>query len=77
MQKGYFESYTYDTPEKEKLNLWERFLLDNRFYFTLKYAVIVFKTRKEAGEFERSIKNQKSRKYIENLIREENSKDPR
>jgi len=48
MQKGYFESYTYDTPEKEKLNLWERFLLDNRFYFTLKYAVIVFKTRKEA-----------------------------
>jgi 1-acyl-sn-glycerol-3-phosphate acyltransferase len=48
MQKSYFESFTYDTPDKGKLNLWERFILNNRFYFTLKYAQIVFSSRKEA-----------------------------
>lgn len=47
-QRGYFDSFSYDTPVKEHLNLWERFCLDNRLYFIFKYAVIVFRTRKEA-----------------------------
>ncbi len=47
-QRGYFDTFTYDTPVKEHLNLWERFRLDNRLYFIFKYAVIVFRTRKEA-----------------------------
>lgn len=46
--KGYFESYTYDTPEKKKLNLLEKFRLNNLLYFIYKYAIIVFKTRKQA-----------------------------
>ena len=45
MHKGYFESFTYDTPEKNNLNLWERFLLNNRLYFMLSYANIVLKSR--------------------------------
>lgn len=48
MQKGYFESFTYDTPVKEKLNLRERFRLNNRLYFIYKYAGVVLKTRKQA-----------------------------
>ena len=48
MQRGYFGSDSYDTPVKEKLNLWERFRLNNRWYFTFKYAVTVFRTRKAA-----------------------------
>jgi len=48
MKKGYFDSYSYDTPVKERLNLIERFRLNNRLYFTYKYAVIVFRTRKQA-----------------------------
>jgi len=54
MQKGHFESNTYDTPDRRSLNLWERFLLNNRIYFTLKYAHIVLRTRKEAimGEYD-------------------------
>ena len=48
MMKGYFESYTYDTPEKEKLNLLEKFRLNNLLYFIYKYAIIVFRTRKQA-----------------------------
>jgi 1-acyl-sn-glycerol-3-phosphate acyltransferase len=48
MQKGYFESFTYDTPVRGHLSLWERFLLNNRLYFTLKYARIVLISRKEA-----------------------------
>jgi 1-acyl-sn-glycerol-3-phosphate acyltransferase len=48
MQKGYFDSNNYHTPEKEVLSLWEKILLDNRFYFTLKYANVVLRTRKEA-----------------------------
>jgi 1-acyl-sn-glycerol-3-phosphate acyltransferase len=48
MHKGYFESFTYDTPERKKLNLRERFLLNNRLYFTFKYAYVVLKTRGEA-----------------------------
>ncbi len=48
MQTGYFDSYSYDTPVKERLNLPERFKLNNRLYFTYKYAIIVFRTRKQA-----------------------------
>lgn len=46
--KGYFESVNYDTPVKDKLTLWERIIRNSRVYFTLKYANIVFKTRKIA-----------------------------
>ncbi len=45
MQKGYFESFTYNTPERNKLSLRERFRLNSRLYFTFKYAYIVLKTR--------------------------------
>lgn len=48
MKKGYFNSYSYDTPVKEKLSLAEKFKLNNRLYFIFKYAGIVFSTRKEA-----------------------------
>ncbi|MBK8881645.1 MAG: 1-acyl-sn-glycerol-3-phosphate acyltransferase [Bacteroidales bacterium] len=48
MQKGYFESDNYHTPENEHPSLWEKFLLNNRLYFTWKYIDIVFKTRKQA-----------------------------
>jgi len=48
MQKGYFGSYIYDTPVKGKRSLWDRMIHCNRLYFTIKYATIVLKTRKEA-----------------------------
>jgi 1-acyl-sn-glycerol-3-phosphate acyltransferase len=48
MQKGYFDSNIYHTPQKEKLSIIEKIRLDSRFYFTLKYAEIVLRTRKEA-----------------------------
>jgi 1-acyl-sn-glycerol-3-phosphate acyltransferase len=48
MNKGYFESDSYVTPQKERLTLWDRFLLNNRLYFTCKYIIIVFITRKQA-----------------------------
>jgi 1-acyl-sn-glycerol-3-phosphate acyltransferase len=48
MMKGYFDSYTYDTPEKKHLSLKEKMLLNNRLYFILKYAGVVLRTRKEA-----------------------------
>ena len=48
MQKGYFGSYYYDTPEKVHLSLKEKILLNNRFYFNLKYASVVLRSRKEA-----------------------------
>jgi len=48
MQKGYFDSQTYRTPVKGTPSIKERILLDNRLYFTLKYAAIVLRTRKEA-----------------------------
>jgi 1-acyl-sn-glycerol-3-phosphate acyltransferase len=48
MQTGYFDSYSYDTPVKERLNLIEWFRLNSRLYFTYKYAIIVFRTRKQA-----------------------------
>jgi 1-acyl-sn-glycerol-3-phosphate acyltransferase len=48
MGKGYFDSFTYHTPEKERLSFKEKILLNNRLYFTLKYAALVLRTRKEA-----------------------------
>ncbi len=48
MQKGYFSSYSYDTPLKEKRSISDRLFLNNRLYFTIKYAGIVLKTRRQA-----------------------------
>ncbi len=48
MHKGYFDSYTYHSPDKEHLSFKEKILLDSRLYFTLKYASVVLRTRKEA-----------------------------
>jgi 1-acyl-sn-glycerol-3-phosphate acyltransferase len=48
MFKSYFNSNTYHTEEKAKLSFSEKLLLDNRIYFTLKYASTVLRTRKEA-----------------------------
>jgi len=48
MPKGYFESGTYITPDGSRHNLVYRLFHYHRFYFTLKYAVIVFKTRRQA-----------------------------
>jgi 1-acyl-sn-glycerol-3-phosphate acyltransferase len=48
MQKGYFDSYSYHTPEKEHLTFKEKMLLNCRLYFGLKYAATVLRTRKEA-----------------------------
>jgi 1-acyl-sn-glycerol-3-phosphate acyltransferase len=48
MQKGYFDSYTYHTPEREHLSVKEKFFLNNRLYFILKYAGVVLRTREEA-----------------------------
>jgi len=47
MQKGYFNSDNYHTPEKHAYSFIEK-LRHNRMYFTLKYAGIVLRTRKEA-----------------------------
>lgn len=44
---GYFNSGTYHTPVKERLSPGD-WLKRNRLYFTIKYAFIVFKTRKQA-----------------------------
>jgi len=47
MQKGYFESGTYNTPGK-KLNLWQKLIFNNRLYFTYKFAIVVFRSRSQA-----------------------------
>ncbi len=48
MQKGYFDSTSYHSPEKKHLSFTEKILLDNRLYFIFKYGAIVLRTRKEA-----------------------------
>lgn len=48
MSKGYFESDSYHTPEKEKKSFFEKIRTDSRIYFTYKYARVVLRTRKEA-----------------------------
>jgi 1-acyl-sn-glycerol-3-phosphate acyltransferase len=47
MQKGYFNSDNYHTPEKPVYSFIEK-IRHNRLYFTLKYAAVVLRTRKEA-----------------------------
>ncbi|HLN20661.1 MAG TPA: lysophospholipid acyltransferase family protein [Bacteroidales bacterium] len=44
---GYFDSESYCTPSGRK-SLIDTILFKNRIYFTLKYAYIVLKTRKQA-----------------------------
>jgi 1-acyl-sn-glycerol-3-phosphate acyltransferase len=46
--EGYFESTSYHTPIKEKPSLIDKLLINSRIYFTLKYAAVVLRTRKEA-----------------------------
>jgi 1-acyl-sn-glycerol-3-phosphate acyltransferase len=46
--EGYFKSDIYITPAKKKLNLWEKFLQNNRIYFIYRYGKIVLTTRKQA-----------------------------
>jgi 1-acyl-sn-glycerol-3-phosphate acyltransferase len=48
MLKGYFDTYEYHTPEKEKYTLWDRMIHNSRMYFTVKYADIVLRTRTQA-----------------------------
>ncbi len=45
---GYFDSYSYNTPEAGEKSLFGRIIHCNRLYFTLKYAGVVLRTRKEA-----------------------------
>jgi 1-acyl-sn-glycerol-3-phosphate acyltransferase len=53
--KGYFDSYSYASPARSKRSLWDKIIHCNRLYFTIKYAGIVFRTRKEAirGTYDR------------------------
>jgi len=48
MQQGYFNSFTYNSPAKGEKSLWDRIIHCNRLYFTLKYAGVVLRTRKQA-----------------------------
>jgi 1-acyl-sn-glycerol-3-phosphate acyltransferase len=48
MPKGYFSSNTYNSPEKSHKSLWDKIIHCNRLYFTVKYAGVVFRTRREA-----------------------------
>jgi 1-acyl-sn-glycerol-3-phosphate acyltransferase len=48
MRKGYFEADTYNSPVRDEKSLWDRIIHCNRLYFTIKYAGIVLKTRKQA-----------------------------
>lgn len=48
LEAGYFGSDSYDTPVKQKFNLWQRLRLNNRLYFILKYAGVVLRTRRQA-----------------------------
>jgi 1-acyl-sn-glycerol-3-phosphate acyltransferase len=47
MNKVYFHSYEYYSPERKK-NFWTWLLSDNWFYFLLRYLGIVYKTRRQA-----------------------------
>ena len=48
MNYGYFDSYIYNTPSGRKKSLWDKIIHCNRLYFTLKYAEVVLKTRRQA-----------------------------
>jgi 1-acyl-sn-glycerol-3-phosphate acyltransferase len=45
--KGYFESGSYHTPVKEHPSFFDR-IRTNRIYFTLKYAIVVFRSKRQA-----------------------------
>jgi 1-acyl-sn-glycerol-3-phosphate acyltransferase len=46
--QGYFDSYSYTSPVKGERSLWDKIIHCNRIYFTIKYAGVVFRSRKEA-----------------------------
>jgi len=46
--RGYFDSDSYQTPDQNYRGLAGRILRNSRTWFTLKYATIVLRTRKEA-----------------------------
>jgi 1-acyl-sn-glycerol-3-phosphate acyltransferase len=46
--KGFFDADNYHTPQKAKLSFYDRLFLDSRIYFTIKYGLIVLRTRSEA-----------------------------
>lgn len=48
MQQGYFPSDSYQTPPITNPSIWDRMISNSRLYFTIKYAVIVLRTRKQA-----------------------------
>jgi len=48
MNYGYFDSYNYNSPSGGEKSLWEKIIHCNRLYFTLKYAVVVLRTRRQA-----------------------------
>jgi 1-acyl-sn-glycerol-3-phosphate acyltransferase len=48
MQKGYFESNTYDTPYEGRLSFRNRVLTHTQAFFTLNYINIVLKTARKA-----------------------------
>jgi len=48
MEKVFLVSDKYQTHRKDKLTFKDRLALDSRIYFTLKYARIVFSTRRQA-----------------------------
>jgi len=48
MQQKYFESSSYDTPEKGNLTLRDRLLIDSRLFFIYKYGQVVLRSRKQA-----------------------------
>lgn len=55
MNYGYFDSWSYDSPGKGRAGLCYRITHHNRLFFTLKYASVVLKTRREAikGNYDR------------------------
>ena len=48
MNYGYFNSFTYNSLDKGEKSLWDKIIHCNRLYFTVKYAGVVLKTRREA-----------------------------
>jgi 1-acyl-sn-glycerol-3-phosphate acyltransferase len=47
MQKGYFDTFIYDSEEKKSLNFREWLFQDNWFYFLLKFALIVLRSQRK------------------------------
>ena len=43
-----FTKDSYDTPEDKKRCIWDKLFLNTRFYFYLKYLIIIFKANKVA-----------------------------